>query len=346
MNRPLSNSLFRRADTAPELSIHDWRVLDRLQDGLLIDAEPFAAVASDLQLSTGELLELIGGWLENGILTRFGPLFDAEKLGGAVRLCAMKAPAEDFDHIAGIVNAHPEVAHNYERLHRLNMWFVLASDTPERLDEVTAEIETETGLPVLGLPKLKEFFIGLKVTPPESTGLPATPLPDRLISDTSSPAMLDETDRKLVTALQEGLPLAHRPYDIIAERTGITPADVIARVTSMQMRGAIRRIGAVPNHFALGWTENAMTVWDVADDAIDEIGAFIGHLPFVSHCYRRPRRLPDWPYSLFAMVHGRSREEVDEKVAVITRICGARLRGADRLYSARILKKTGLRISS
>lgn len=349
MNAPISERLSRRAKSAriaaPALSIADWRALDRLQDGLPVEAEPFAAVAKGLDLSAGEVLELIGGWLEDGVLTRFGPLFDAEKLGGAVRLCALKAPAGDFDRIADIVNAHREVAHNYERLHKLNMWFVLASDTPGRLDEVTAGIEAETGLPVLGLPKLKEFFIGLKVTPPASTGLPETPLPDRVANDPDGPAVLGETDRKLVAALQEGLPLVRRPYDLIAKRTGLAPAEVLARLASMVERGAIRRIAAAPNHFALGWTENAMTVWDVEDGAIDEIGARIGHLPFVSHCYRRPSRPPDWPYSLFAMVHGRSREEVDGKIATLARICGARLRAADRLYSARILKKTGLRIS-
>jgi DNA-binding Lrp family transcriptional regulator len=349
VNAPLSDHVSSRVRparaAAPRLSVADWRAFDRLQDGLPIDAEPFAAVAEDLQLSTGELLELIRGWLDDGILTRFGPLFDAEKLGGAVRLCAMTVPGDDFERIAGIVNAHPEVAHNYERLHTLNMWFVLASDTPGRLDEVTAEIEAETGLAVLGLPKLKEFFIGLKVTPPASTGLPETPLPDRIVTASDTPAALDEADRRLVTALQAGLPLVRRPYDLVAGETGIAPAEILARLAAMLERGAIRRIGAVPNHFALGWTQNAMTVWDVEESAIDEIGARIGHLPFVSHCYRRPRRLPDWPYSLFAMVHGRSREEVDEKMAAITRICGPRLRAADRLYSARILKKTGLRIS-
>lgn len=334
----------RRA-TAPVLTVADWRALDRLQDGLPVNAAPFNAVAKELDLTVEALLALIGGWLEAGILTRFGPLFDAERIGGAVRLCAMSVPQNRFDEVAERVNAHPEVAHNYERRHKLNMWFVLASERPERLDEVTKLIEEETNLTVRGLPKLKEFFIGLKVTPPASTGLPQTPLPERTAGTSDKTPGLDETDRHLVAALQTGLPLVARPYDVIAERTGLAPDAVVARLTDMQRRGAIRRIGAVPNHFALGWTQNAMTVWDVEEDAIDVLGSQIGRLPFVSHCYRRPRRLPDWPYSLFAMVHGGARAEVDEKVAAISDICGPALRAADRLYSTRILKKTGLRIS-
>lgn len=334
-----------RAATAA-LTLADWRALDRLQDGLPVDAEPFGAVAAELNLTVEALLALIGNWLGKGILTRFGPLFDAERIGGAVRLCAMSVPQDHFDEIAECVNAHPEVAHNYERRHKLNMWFVLASDRPERLDAVTVLIEEETGLSVLGLPKLKEFFIGLKVTPPPGTGLPETPLPERRAERSDTPRSLDETDRHLVAALQNGLPLVPRPYDVIAERTGLAPDVVVARMTDMHMRGAIRRIGAVPNHFALGWTENAMTVWDVDENAIDTLGAQIGRLPFVSHCYRRPRRLPDWPYSLFAMVHGRTRAEVNKKNSVIADICGERLQASDRLYSTRILKKTGLRISS
>jgi DNA-binding Lrp family transcriptional regulator len=110
--------------------------------------------------------------------------------------------------------------------------------------------------------------------------------------------------------------------------------------------GIIRRIGAVPNHYALGYRANGMTVWDVADERIDELGARVGQLEFVTHCYQRPRHLPDWPYNLFAMVHGKTREEVEAKAALIAEALGAASRGNDILYSSRILKKTGLRIGS
>jgi DNA-binding Lrp family transcriptional regulator len=109
--------------------------------------------------------------------------------------------------------------------------------------------------------------------------------------------------------------------------------------------GRIRRIGAVPNHYALGYRANAMTVWDVADQAVDELGRAVGALAFVTHCYRRPRRLPDWPYNLFAMVHGTSRAETGAKIEEIREVLGRHARASDVLYSTRILKKTGLRIA-
>ena len=126
--------------------------------------------------------------------------------------------------------------------------------------------------------------------------------------------MLDAIDRRIIAATQAGLPLVCEPYRAIAETVGADEDEVIARLQRMLAEGAIRRIGAVPNHYALGLVANGMSVWDIADDAIAEIGGKVGALDFVTHCYERPRHLPLWPYNLFAMVHGRSREEVHDKV--------------------------------
>jgi DNA-binding Lrp family transcriptional regulator len=157
---------------------------------------------------------------------------------------------------------------------------------------------------------------------------------------------MDEIDRAIVRASQAGLPLVRRPFDVIATRLGISGPEVMARVRRMSEAGIIRRIGAVPNHYALGLTANAMSVWDVEDEAVSRLGLLVGALPFVSHCYRRPRRLPLWPYNLFAMVHGKTRTEVAEKVAVIDDLLGRECRGRDILLSKRILKKTGLRLGA
>ncbi|MEK7190668.1 MAG: AsnC family transcriptional regulator [Pseudomonadota bacterium] len=159
-----------------------------------------------------------------------------------------------------------------------------------------------------------------------------------------TPATLDTTDRRLIVETQGGLPLVSRPYHALAERLGMAPAEVMARMQRMLERGIIRRIGAVPNHYALGYQANGMTVWDVPDEKLRELGPKIGALEFVSHCYHRPRLLPDWPYNLFAMVHGRDRHEVEAKAAQIAALLGDADRGHAVLYSTRILKKTGLRI--
>lgn len=158
-------------------------------------------------------------------------------------------------------------------------------------------------------------------------------------------APIDDLDRRLIVATQAGLPLVSRPYDALAGQLGIGADEVKARLAAMLASGVIRRIGAVPNHYALGYTANGMSVWDVADERIDELGAAVGRLPFVTHCYRRPRRLPDWPYNLFAMVHGKSRSEVEGGCAIIRELLGTACRAGDVLYSTRILKKTGLRIA-
>ena len=152
-------------------------------------------------------------------------------------------------------------------------------------------------------------------------------------------------DRQLIAATQSGLPLVARPYAEIAEEMGVAERDVIDGLDRLSERGVIRRIAAAPNHYKLGMVANGMTVWDVRDDRISELGQRIGALPFVTHCYRRPRALPLWPYNLFAMVHGESREEVEQKRAEIAAILAGACSASDILYSKRILKKTGLRLS-
>lgn len=160
------------------------------------------------------------------------------------------------------------------------------------------------------------------------------------------PSTLDATDRALIVATQGGLPLVARPYHAIAQTLGMAPEQVMARLQRMQDTGLIRRVGVVPNHYAIGYRANGMSVWDVPDDCVDELGAAVGRFEFVSHCYRRPRRLPQWPYNLFAMVHGKTREEVEQQVAQIAAHLGAQARAHTILYSTRILKKTGLRLAA
>jgi siroheme decarboxylase len=155
-----------------------------------------------------------------------------------------------------------------------------------------------------------------------------------------------ELDRALVRALQGGLPLVRQPYHAVADALGVPAEAVMERVRAMQDSGAIRRIGAVPNHYRLGWVANGMSVWDVDDAAVDALGERVGARDCVSHCYRRPRRLPVWPYNLFAMVHGRDRAEVEAKVGEIACVLGSAARARDVLYSTRILKKTGLRFGA
>lgn len=158
--------------------------------------------------------------------------------------------------------------------------------------------------------------------------------------------MIDAIDRAIVVATQSGLPLVPRPYHLIAEQLQMESAEVMARMQAMQQSGLIRRIGVVPNHYRIGYPANGMSVWDVSDEMVDELGEKVGQFEFVSHCYQRPRHPPQWRYNLFAMVHGKTRAEVQAKVAQIAQFLAEHARHHDVLYSTRILKKTGLRLAS
>ncbi len=153
-----------------------------------------------------------------------------------------------------------------------------------------------------------------------------------------------ELDRRIVLATQAGLPLVSRPYDALADRLGVSSERLQQRLRAMLADGRIRRIAAVPNHYRLGYVANGMSVWDVDDLCVDALGERVGALDFVSHCYRRPRRLPDWPYNLFAMVHARDRDEARHKVDRIAALLGDACRAREVLFSKRILKKTGMRL--
>ena len=163
--------------------------------------------------------------------------------------------------------------------------------------------------------------------------------------DTRKPE-LDQIDRMIIESTQAGLPVTLKPYHALAKQLDLEPELVMQRIRDLHKHGIIRRIGVVPNHYRLGYRANGMTVWDVPDEKISEFGNKIGSLDFVSHCYHRPRHLPDWPYNLFAMVHAHDRKTTDKYINAIADILGDDNRQHTVLYSTRILKKTGMRIGN
>ncbi|MDC8786428.1 siroheme decarboxylase subunit beta [Roseateles koreensis] len=155
---------------------------------------------------------------------------------------------------------------------------------------------------------------------------------------------LSTLQRELMLATQSGMPLVERPFEALGAMLGISETQVCEELARMQASGLIRRIGAVPNHYRLGYVANGMTVWDVIDTDVDRLGALVAACPGVSHCYRRPRRLPQWPYNLFAMLHGQTRAQVEAQAHDLRTLLGPACRAHDILYSSAILKKTGLRL--
>ena len=317
------------------------RFVNRYQGGFPLVEQPYATAAAELGVAPQTLLGAIGALLEDGTLSRFGPLYDVSAMGGSLTLAALSVPDDRYEEVAAMVNTLPEVAHNYEREHELNMWFVIATQSPEAMRDVIERIEQEVNLPVYDFPKLRTFYLGLWVEIDEHGGVATRPVPGPL---KQGGMIVDDLDLEIVRASQEGLPLVTAPYTEIASRCGCDGATVLRRMQRMQERGVIRRIGAIPNHYRLGLRANGMSVWDVADERIQELGARVGRLDFVSHCYERPRHPPRWPYNLFAMVHGHDRDEVRSKVDEIADLLGRHCRARDVLFSTRILKKTGLRL--
>lgn len=156
---------------------------------------------------------------------------------------------------------------------------------------------------------------------------------------------LDATDRRILKATASGLPLTPHPFEEVGRWLFLPENEVIARMQAMQDDGVIRRVALAPNHYALGLAANGMSVWDIADERAEALGTRVGTLPFVSHCYLRPRALPDWPFNLFAMLHGHTRNEVEAERAEVAALLGDACRSHDILYSTRILKKSGMRLA-
>ena len=320
------------------------RLIDRLQRDLPLNDRPFADVAAELQMTEPQVIDQLGRLLGSGVLTRFGPLYHIERAGGQFILAALQVPDERYGEVTQQVNALPEVAHNYRRDHALNMWFVVAAETPEAAWAACDQIEAATGLPVHAFPKEREYFVGLYLpllsaapgvaaVPPRATPAPAP-----------QPTTLTDFDRQLIAATQAGMPLVPRPYEAVAAVLGATSAAVRARLGELLAAGVVRRIAAVPNHYRLGYVANGMSVWDVDDSDVDRLGALIGSQPAVSHCYRRPRKAGVWRYNLFAMLHGHTREEVLAQAEQVAALLGPARRAHDVLFSSAILKKTGLRL--
>ncbi|WP_254545853.1 siroheme decarboxylase subunit beta [Halomarina pelagica] len=348
--------------TAERLDRVDRAIVNAYQGGFPVVERPFEPAAAALrdrgiELSADDLLARIRRLDEGGVLTRFGALVDAEAIGGTATLVAMHAPEERFDEVADLVNAHREVAHNYEREHpHLNMWFVVSvaggdgETASDRVEAVLADIEAETGQPTYDMPKLREFRV-------EAKFLLDGPIPEGDVDlshlgpavEPSGRTTLTPAERDLVLEIQGGLPLTATPYADVADAIGRDPEWVVRTIKRFDAEGKIRRVGVVPNHYALGYTENGMTVWNVPDGVVETVGPAVASLDFVTHCYQRPRHEPVWPYNFFAMTHGRSEEESRERIERVHEVMSEHWDVGeddwDTLFSTRILKKTGIRMA-
>ena len=347
-----------------DLSALDRAIINAFQGGFPVTHRPFEPAAAALgdhgvEVAASALCERVRELDDTGVLSRFGALVNAEAIGGAASLVAMHAPAERFDEIVETVNDFTEVAHNYEREHpHLNVWFVVSvadhpdpdKDGHDRVEEVLEEIEAATGQETYNLPKLQEFHVGAKF-------LVDGPVPDGDVDlsglapavEPSDRSTLTPQERDLVVEIQGGLPITETPYADVAAAISADVDWVIETIERFRRAGKVRRVGVIPNHYALGYTENGMTVWDVPEDVLDEVGPVVADLEFVTHCYERPRHAGVWEYNFFAMTHGRTEAESERRVTQVRETMAdywdVGANDWDTLFSTRILKKTGIRIA-
>ncbi|MFW5917786.1 MAG: Lrp/AsnC family transcriptional regulator [Halorubrum sp.] len=347
-----------------ELTALDRGIINAFQGGFPVTERPFEPAAAALRergvdVTGRALCERVRELDAEGTLSRFGALVNAEEIGGAASLVAMHAPPDRFDEVVETVNSFTEVAHNYEREHpHLNVWFVVSvadhpdpdKDGSDRVEEVLADIEAATGRETYNLPKRREFHVGAKflVDGPVSDGdVDLSGLGPEVTP--SGRSTLTPEERDLVVEIQGGLPITETPYADVAAALDADPDWVIETVKRFDSEGKVRRVGVIPNHYALGYTENGMTVWDVPEDVLDEVGPAVASLDFVTHCYERPRHAGVWEYNFFAMTHGRTEAESERRVAEVRDLMSEYWDvGADdwdTLFSTRILKKTGIRIA-
>lgn len=322
-------------------------ILNNLQKGFPVTERPFRELESEFGLKEKEILKTLQKLDRDDRLSRFGAVLNTRAMGGDSRLAAMKVPDERLEEVISTVNDYRTVSHNYLRNHALNLWFVLSANSRETIDDTIESIENETRLSVYNLPKLEEYYVGLKFRF-QRDGTVTTVSMDQEYHQRfeNSDQTLTEPQRRMVRVIQDGIPIKMNPYQEMASHLNYEVSSVIETLRELINQGKIKRLGCVPNHYNLGIRGNAMAVFNVPDRLVNQVGKKLGRRDEVTHCYKRPRKGEVWPYNLFAMVHDRTEEEAIEKVESLRKIVHLHSFDYEVLFSKRLLKKTGLRLAS
>ena len=307
-------------------------LLSILQTEFPLVDEPYAEIGRRLEISAAEVIELIAGLKMMGIVRQIGPVIDARRLGFQSTLVAASIPAANLARAEQVIAAHPGVSHGYERDHSLNVWFTLSVPAGRSIDAELAVLKTVTGADdMVSLPALKVYKIGAYFD--VEWGVPAPGRGPVL----SRPPTLAAEDRAVVNALQQDLPLTDKPFAGMAAQAGISTGEFLSIARRLIEIGVVRRYSASINHRQAGFTANAMTCWHVLPLVLDSVGETLAGFGEVSHCYER-QTAPQWPYNLFAMIHGRTREETAQTAARAAQEAG--LGAGLLLFSTHEFKKT------
>lgn len=308
-------------------------LVDHFQRDFPLVGRPFAEIGAQLGTGEDEVIARLRDLLACGAVSRVGAVVRPHT-AGASTLAAVAAPPERIEAVAAVINRFNGVNHNYERENLWNLWFVVTGRDWDDVQATLDSVQATTGLEVLNLPLEKSYHIDLGFSLFGMSGRrPAVPAVTH--------GKADETDRCLLGALEPGLEMTTRPFEALARTCGLSEAEVIERLESMIARGVISRFGIVVRHRAFGYTANAMAVWDVMDAEVDHVAETFSAEAGVTLCYRRPRRLPQWRYNLFTMIHGTNRPEVEATIRHLAELAGAHCAARDILFSTRCFKQRG-----
>jgi DNA-binding Lrp family transcriptional regulator len=341
---PQSKARSRKDGAAIPLDESDKRLMNLLQSSFPLDPEPFALVASEAELELDDVLARTRRLLDKRIIREITPIFDTRALGFESMLVAAKVDSEHPQRAAKFVNAHPGVSHNYLRTHDFNLWFTIATPPDSELGLAGAleVLMRETGAESMRqLPTLTLFKINMNLEMEKGTEALAAAV------DAAPPRELeaqpyDERDIAVIRATQGPMEAVERPYDEAAAEVGMSTAELLEHLRGMVERKLLRRVAALLHHRRAGFSANGMGVWAVPEDEILETGRRMASFRGISHCYQRPT-YEDWPYSVFTMAHGRSKEECDAILDSIAEDCGMGPDDRATLYSSTEYKKIRLR---
>jgi DNA-binding Lrp family transcriptional regulator len=319
------------------VSALEFALLNDYQRGFPLVPRPYAELARRLEVDEATVIEALQSLQQRGVVSRIGAVFRPNVVGVSA-LAALAVPVDRLEAVAALVSAFVEVNHNYQREHRFNLWFVATASSADRLHALFQQIEVACGCgPVLVLPLLEQFHIdlGFGLAPSAS---PCFQPEAHAVADVAA-VELSAAERAFMAVLEHGLPFVAQPFAAL----GWPQAQAIALLSRWSDMGVIKRFGVVVRHQELGYTANAMVVWDVPDAVVSRLGKAIAASGQVSLCYRRPRQLPHWPFNLFCMVHGKDRDEVTRHIAALAQACGMAPYPHQILFSTRRFKQCGAR---
>lgn len=315
-----------------------------IQHDFPLHVRPYQRAAEAFGLAEHTVLSLLARDLGNGRISRIGAVFAPNTIGAST-VAALAMPINRMERVIERINADPNICQHHSREgHRYNLWFVVGARDRRGLDSVLARIAADVGQKPIDLPLEREYRadLGLPLdTARQSRRAPPRPATQSLTQP--PPPLLDEADWRLAAALEMGLALTPMPYHALAQRSGLPLMEMLGRLDTWRQSGVIRRFGAILRHRHFGYTHNAMCVWNVADTQVDAIGQRLAHVPHVTMCFRRPRRLPVWQYNLFAMVHARSDQDLQATLQRFDTVAG--LVDAPRavLHGSHCFKQRGTR---